>query len=108
MKKSEYSFGDILRKLRIERELTLREVAEELGTNISMLGKIEKNHRRPNKSLLRKISKLFNISDKELKISLHSDLIVYDVMKEKEIAHEVLKVAEKKIKYLKTKKLSNK
>ena len=40
------SFGDTIRNLRIENHLTLREVAEHLKIDTSMLGKIEKNNRK--------------------------------------------------------------
>ena len=105
--KLENTFGDTIKKLREEKQLTLREVAVKLGIDTSMLGKIEKNSRRPTKTLIGKISTIFNVSSKELTIAFLSDAVVYQVLEE-EVAQEVLKVAEKKVKYLKTKKLLEK
>lgn len=102
----EKTFGEIIKKLREENNLTLREVAESLNIDISMLGKIEKNYRKPTKELIKKIAILFKASDKDLKIAFLSDAIAYKVMDEEDFANEVLKAAEKKVKYLKTKKIS--
>jgi len=105
--KFEKTFGDTLRKLREDKQLTLREVASELGIDTSMLGKIEKNSRKPTKNLIEKISMIYNVSSKVLTIAFLSDAVVYQVLDE-EVAEEVLKVAEKKVKYLKTRNLLEK
>ena len=102
--KFEKTFGDTVKKLREERNLPLREVAEALKIDTSMLGKIEKNNRKPTKQLIEKIAKYFKVSDKDLMIAFVSDTVAYHVMDEEDCASEVLKVAEKKVKYLKTKK----
>lgn len=103
----ENTFGETLKKLREDRKLTLREVAISLGIDTSMLGKIEKNSRKPTKNLIEKISIFFNVNSKDLTIAFLSDAIVYHVLEE-DMAQEVLKVAEKKVRYLKTKKLLEK
>jgi len=99
--KTEITFGDRIRNLREEKNLTLREVSEYLKIDTSMLGKIEKNNRKPTKQLIEKFSKLFNVSEKDLTIEFLSDNIAYQIMDEEDFAIEVLKVAEKKVKYLK-------
>ena len=98
--KFKQSFGETVKKLREERNLTLREVAEQLQIDISMLSKIEKNNRKASKQLIERIALFFNVKDKDLKITFLSDKVAYDVMGEEDFAHEVLKVAEKKVKYL--------
>lgn len=103
--KLEKTFGDTVKKLREKQNLTLREVAENLEIDISMLGKIEKNNRKPTKQLIEKLATFFHVSDKDLKIAFVSDTVAYQAMYEENFASEVLKVAEKKVKYLKTKKL---
>lgn len=103
----EKTFGDTIKNLREERNLTLREVSEALKIDTSMLGKIEKNNRKPTKQLIEKFASFFKVSDKDLTIAFLSDTVAYKVMGEEEFASEVLKVAEKKVKYLKTKKLLN-
>lgn len=104
--KLEKTFGETIRKLREEKELPLREVAVTLSIDTSMLGKIEKNSRKPTKQLIEKIAKFFNVSDKDLLIAFLSDKVAYQVMSEENFASEVLKVAEKKVKYLKNEKTS--
>lgn len=102
----EDNFGNTIKKLRNERNLTLREVAEALEIDISMLGKIEKNSRKPTVQLIEKLSKFFNVNDKDLKIAFLSDSVVYRVVGDEELAQKILKIAEKKVKYLTTGKKS--
>ena len=104
--KFEKTFGDTVKNLREEKNLPLREVAEALEIDTSMLGKIEKNNRKPTKQLIEKFAKYFKVSAKDLTIAFVSDTVAYHVMDEEDFASEVLKVAEKKVKYLKTKKTS--
>lgn len=94
----EKTFGETIRDLRTENHLTLREVAEHLKIDTSMLGKIEKNNRKPSKQLIKDISILFHISENKLTIAHLSDTVVYSILEE-EFASEVLKVAEEKINY---------
>jgi transcriptional regulator with XRE-family HTH domain len=68
-----------------------------------MLGKIEKNSRKPTRTLIEKISRFFNVSDRELTIVFLSDTVAYQVFDEEDYVSEVLQVAEKKVNYLKTK-----
>ncbi|NVO11441.1 MAG: helix-turn-helix transcriptional regulator [Bacteroidales bacterium] len=95
------TFGETVKKLCEEKKMTLREVAKALDIDTSMLGKIEKNNRKPTKMLIEKFSRFFNVSDKDLTISFLSDTVAFQVMDEEDYASEVLKVAEKKVKYLK-------
>lgn len=104
--KFEKTFGDTVKKLREEKNLPLREVAEALKIDTSMLGKIEKNNRKPTKKLIEKFAIFFKVSDRDLMIAFLSDTVAYKIMDEEDFASEVLKVAEKKVKYLKTKKTS--
>ena len=98
------TFGETIKKLREKKNLTLREVAIVLEIDTSMLGKIEKNNRKPTKIIIDRISRFFDVSNKELTIAFLSDSVVYQVLDEVNYASEVLEVAEKKVNYLKTKK----
>ena len=104
--KIEKTFGETVKKLREEQNLPLREVAEALKIDTSMLGKIEKNNRKPTKQLIEKFAKFFKVSDKDLMIAFLSDSVAYQIMDEEDLSSEVFKVAEQKVKYLKTKKNS--
>jgi transcriptional regulator with XRE-family HTH domain len=101
--KTEKTFGETIKKLREEKKLTLREVAEAMGIDTSMLGKIEKNNRKPNKSLIENFAKFFDVNEKELLIEFLSDSIVNKIYSEN-YPVEVLKVAEEKVQYLITHK----
>jgi len=97
----EKTFGETIKKLRDEKQLTLREVAKVLDIDTSMLAKVEKNTRKPSKLLIQKISEFFNVSSKDLTISFLSDEVVYQIKGEEDYANEVLKVAGEKVEYLK-------
>lgn len=92
------SFGETIKAFRSQKGLTLREVAECLHIDTSMLGKIEKNKRKPSKEFISNIARLFSINEKELIIAHLSDSIFYSIQEE-ELATDILKVAEEKIKY---------
>jgi transcriptional regulator with XRE-family HTH domain len=92
------SFGETIRDLRIENHLTLREVADHLKIDTSMLGKIEKNNRNPSKQFIKDISTLFSIEEDFLTVAHLSDTVAYSILEE-DLATQVLKVAEEKINY---------
>lgn len=104
--KTEKTFGETVKKLREEKKLTLREVAEILEIDTSMLGKIEKNSRKPNKILIENFASFFEVNEKDLTISFLSDSVAYKII-DKDYPVEVLKVAEEKVNYLITKKNTN-
>ncbi len=106
--KLEKTFGDTVKKLREERNLPLREVAEALDIDTSMLGKIEKNSRKATKQIIEKFAKFFQVREKDLMIAFLSDAVAYQVLDGYDFSSEVFKVAEEKVKYLKTKKPSSK
>lgn len=103
---SQETFGETVRRLREEKNLTLREVATELEVGTSMLGKIEKNNRKPTRQFIEKIARYFAVSPKELTIVFLSDKIAYQILDEQDIAPDILKVAEDKVRYL-AKRTSN-
>ena len=98
------SFGETIKSLREAKRLPLREVANALEIDISMIGKIEKNNRRPTNKLIEKFASYFNVSNKDLTITYLSDAVVYQVLEESECAIEVLMVAKKKISFLQNNK----
>ena len=98
------SFGEHIRKLREEKGLPLRKVAAELDIDPSTLSKIERGERIANKEMIPYLSSLFGEDEDCLCTILMSDKVAYDLMSEKN-SHEILKVAEGKIEYLRTKQL---
>lgn len=95
------SFGEHLRNLRENQNLTLKSVAERIGIDTSLLAKIERNERQPTKQIIKLVSDFFNCDEKELLNNFLSDQIAYKILDE-EADLSILKVAEEKVKYLKT------
>ena len=95
------SFGEHLRNLRENQSLTLKNVAEQIGIDTSLLAKIERNERQPTKQIIKQVAEFFKCNEQELRNNFLSDQIAYKIMDE-EADIEILKVAEEKVKYLKT------
>lgn len=102
-KKQVATFGEQVRTLREEAHLSLRAVAEEIGVDTSLLGKIERNERPPTKEQIKQVAKFFKLDAKELIKELLSDQFAYRILEE-EADLDTLKVAEKKVEYLKRQK----
>ena len=96
------TFGEHLRSLREQAELSLREVATKLGIDTSLLGKIERNERQPTKEQIKLIASFFKVDKHELVKEVLSDMFAYKILEE-EADLDILKVAEKKDQYLKRK-----
>lgn len=95
------SFGEHLRNLRKNQSLTLKNVAEQISIDTSLLAKIERNERQPTKLIIKQVAEFFKCNEQELLNNFLSDQIAYKIMDE-EADIEILKVAEEKVKYLKT------
>ena len=95
------SFGEHLRNLRETQSLTLKNVSDQIGIDTSLLAKIERNERQPTKQIISQVAEYFQVDKKELQSEFLSDQIAYKIMDE-EADIEILKVAEEKVKYLKT------
>lgn len=101
-------FGETIRKLRKERNLTLRKVAAFLDIDQAILSKIETGHRRASRENVVKLAEYLAVSQDELLINWLSDKIVYQVEENREIALDALLVAEEKIRYRNTSGLDKK
>jgi transcriptional regulator with XRE-family HTH domain len=95
------SFGEHLRYLREDAGLTLKFVSEQIGIDTSLLAKIERNERQPTKLIIKQVANFFKVDEKELQNDFLSDQIAYKILDE-EADLSILKVAEEKVKYLKT------
>lgn len=104
---SKSTFGAAIRAKRKERNLPLRKVAAILDIDPSTLSKIERNERSANKVMVLKLADLFEINADKLMVSFLSDKVANELLEE-ENTEEVLKVAEEKIEYLKSKKVKQK
>lgn len=93
------SIGEIIRELREQKSLLLRQVAAEIEIDQALLSKIERNERMPTKDQVKRFAKFFGKDENELLVSFFSDKLVYEV-RDEEVALKAMQVAEKKINYL--------
>jgi transcriptional regulator with XRE-family HTH domain len=98
--------GQIIRIKRESQGLLLRQVAAHLDIDQAILSKIERGERKLTKENIIKISEILNIDKDELMVQFMSDKIAYEIADE-DCANRVLKVAEKKVKYLKAHSVKN-
>lgn len=63
------SFGEHLRNLRVEADLTLKYVSEHISIDTSLLAKIERNERQPTKLIISQIADFFKVDEKNYKIT---------------------------------------
>ncbi len=59
-------FGEKLRTLRVERGLTIRELAEMLDVHNTYINKIETGKRSPSANMILKVTRLFDVSADQL------------------------------------------
>lgn len=65
----ESSIGNYLQNLRKERKMSLRDVSDHIGIDVSTLSKIENGERQIQIHMIKGISDLFEIEFKELQIN---------------------------------------
>lgn len=94
------SFGEELRALRETAGLTLKQVSDKIGIDTSLLAKIERNERTPTKLIIKNVASFFKVNEGDLLDNFLSDQIAYKILEE-DADLGVLKVAERKVKYLK-------
>lgn len=95
------TLGQILKSKRESKNLLLRQVAAYLDIDQAILSKIEKGDRKPTKENISKLSEILEIDREELMVQFLSEKIAYEIVEE-DCASRALKVAEKKIKYIKS------
>ncbi|MFT4032560.1 MAG: helix-turn-helix transcriptional regulator [Siphonobacter sp.] len=97
------STGAILRELREEKGLLLREVGAKLSLDPTILSKIERDERMPTKEQVKALSDFYKEQKNDVIIAWLSDKLAYEVQDE-DLALQAMKVAEEKVKYNKTQK----
>ena|ERR1035437_1907085 len=93
------SLGDILRKLREEKQLPLRTVAAFLDIDQAILSKIERGQRKPARQQIIKLAGYFKVKENDLLVAWLSDKLVYE-LEDEEVALKALQMAEEKVKYI--------
>lgn len=91
------TFGNIIKGLREQKQLTLKEVADYLEIDFSMLARIEKGQRSINESHFGLLATLFDVNERELRIHALADQ-VFRKIQEYEFAEEVLDIVSNQIK----------
>lgn len=89
-------FGAKIRALREEQQLFLRQVAPLLEMDTAQLSKIEKGLRQLKRDQITVLADFLKADKDELLILWLADQL-YDVVKDEELAHEAIHVAEQKI-----------
>jgi len=95
-------FGDLIKELRVSNELPLRKVAAVLDIDTSTLSKIEKGERNASREMVKTLSDFFKQNYEEMLVTYLSDKVAYELV-EDSCSSKVLKVAEEKIKYIRSK-----
>jgi len=94
------TIGEIIRGRREEKGMLLRQLAALLEIDSAILSKIERGERKATKEQILKIADILGIKQNEMLIQYLSEKIAYEIADE-ETAKQVLKVAEKKVDYIK-------
>lgn len=100
MAKEVKTFGTYLRSLRKSSKMTLKDVAERISIDPSLLAKIERSERQPTKEFINSVAAVFNVDSKALQSEFLSDFIAYKILDE-DADINILKVAESKVLYFK-------
>lgn len=93
--------GDVIRNKREELGLLLRHVSAKLDIDQAILSKIERGERKPSKQMIIQLADVLQLDKKELLVDYLSEKIALELAHE-ECATQALKIAEKKVRYIKS------
>jgi transcriptional regulator with XRE-family HTH domain len=96
------TFGEFIRKLRTENNMTLTQLGAKIGIDSGALSKIETGKKRLDEKALPKLAKLFKLNLSEIKDEFFSELIAYEIYENK-CTEKVLELAEQKVKFIRIK-----
>jgi transcriptional regulator with XRE-family HTH domain len=94
------TLGEKLRQIREQNELPLRKVAALLDIDVAILSKMERGERKLSKEVVLKLADIYKCNPEELLVLFLSEKIMYEIQDE-DLGEKALKVAEKRVKYLK-------
>ncbi len=95
---------EYIHKLRVDASMTLTKLAAALDIDQSTLSKIENGKRLIPENILPKLAKVFELDIEELKKEYYSEKIAEIIYPQSDTS-ELLKLAEKKAEYFKSKQL---
>jgi transcriptional regulator with XRE-family HTH domain len=94
------TFGEYIKRLRTENELTLTQLAAKLDLDSANLSKIENSKREFDQKRLELLANVFNLDLAQLRTEFFSDIIAKKIY-DNNCDHETLILAEQKVEYLK-------
>lgn len=97
------TIGEKLRQLREDNNLPLRKVAALIDIDVAILSKMERGERKLTKEIVLKLADTYKCNVDELLVLFLTDRIMYEIQDE-ELGERALKVAERRVKYLKENK----
>jgi HTH-type transcriptional regulator, competence development regulator len=99
------TFGEYIKRLRTENEMTLTQLAAKLDLDSANLSKIENNKREFDEKRLELLANVFSLDLTQLRTEFFSDIIAKKIY-ENNCDSETLILAEQKLEYLKSKNLT--
>ncbi len=99
------TFGEYIKQLRTEHNLTLTQLAAQLDLDSANLSKIENNKREFDEKRLVLLADIFNLDISILRTEFFSDVIAKKLY-DNNCDNDTLILAEQKVEYLKSKKLT--
>jgi transcriptional regulator with XRE-family HTH domain len=99
------TFGEYIKRLRTENNLTLTQLAAKLDLDSANLSKIENNKRDFDEKRLELLANVFNLDLAQLRTEFFSDIIAKKIY-ENNCDNETLILAEQKVEYFKSKNLT--
>lgn len=94
------TIGEKLRQLREQNNLPLRKVAALIDIDVAILSKMERGERKLTKEIVLKLADTYKYNPDELLVLFLSERIMYEI-RDEELGEKALKVAERRVKYLK-------
>ena len=98
------TLGEYIHNLRKEANMTVTKLAAALDLDQSTLSKIENRKRSVPQEVLPKLAEIFNLDNKELEREYFSEKIAEIIYREEDTT-VLLRLAEKKAKHFKSKKI---
>jgi len=96
------TLGELLKKAREAKGLLLRQVAALIDSDTALISKFEKDERIPTREQISKLARALNLDEEQLMVIYLSEKILGEIGNET-LGKQALKVAEKKMDYLKKK-----
>ena len=91
------TFGEKIKELRVDLNLTLKFVAEKIDCSARLLSKVEKNEKKAPQNIIKGLSKIYKFPYKELNTKYLSENLYYQI-RSYEYADEVLSIVKKRLK----------